>query len=54
MRILSRIGFRFGLACAVMAIISLFAKDSHKVQEMLLFGSISAIGWLLYFATRGR
>ena len=54
MRILNRIGLRFGLACAVAAIISMFAKDSHKVQELLLFGSISVIGWLLYFATRGR
>ena len=54
MRILNRIGFRFGLIFAVLAIITVFAKDSHKVQEVLLFGSVAAVGWLLYFVTRGR
>jgi len=54
MRILSRIGLRFGLIFTVMAVISLFAKDSHKVQEILLFGSVAAVGWALHLATRNR
>ena len=54
LRILNRIAFRFGLILAVLTIISIFAKDSHKVQEVSLFGTGAAIAWLIYFVTRGR
>ncbi len=54
MRILNRIGLRFGMVFTVLAIISVFAKDPHKLQEILLFGSVAAIGWILFAGTRGR